>query len=334
LVNKVPTCVLPIDPAHPDPDTLGTAAEVLRAGGLVAFPTETVYGLGANALDVDAVRRVFEAKGRPPVNPLIVHIHGESMLRQVVADWPPIAATLAARFWPGPLTLVLPKGKPVPDLVTAGGPTIAVRTPGHPVALELIREAGVPLAAPSANRSGEISPTRAEHVLAGLAGRIDLILDGGSTSNGIESTVLDLTTEPPTVLRPGPVGIAELEAVLGPIRRQSKAADGPLPSPGLMPRHYAPRTPVELISGRANFDDRAEVLRSRGEKFGEVVLGGSGCNERRIAMPADPAGYAARLYEGLHRLDGLGLSRILIELPPEGDEWMAVRDRLSRAAAQ
>jgi L-threonylcarbamoyladenylate synthase len=306
---------------------------VLRAGGLVAFPTETVYGLGANALDADAVRRVFEAKGRPPVNPLIVHIHGESMLRQVVADWPPTAATLAARFWPGPITLVLPRTASVPDLVTAGGTTVAVRSPGHPVAQELIREAGVPLAAPSANRSGEISPTRAEHVLAGLAGRINLILDGGPTLNGIESTVLDLTTQPPTLLRPGPVGVAELEAILGPIQRQPKAAAGPLPSPGMMPRHYAPRTPVELVSGRANFDERAKELRSHGEKFGEVLLGGESSDEDRIAMPADPAGYAARLYEVLHRLDVLGLSRILIEMPPPEDQWMAVRDRLSRAAA-
>ncbi|HKA08462.1 MAG TPA: L-threonylcarbamoyladenylate synthase [Gemmataceae bacterium] len=333
-VTKVPTRVITVDPVRPDPDALRTAAKVLRAGGLVAFPTETVYGLGANALDADAVRQVFEAKGRPPVNPLIVHVHGESMLRQVVADWPPMAATLAARFWPGPLTLILPKRESVPDLVTSGGSTIAVRTPGHPVAVELIREAGIPLAAPSANRSGEISPTRAEHVSAGLAGRIDLILDGGPTPNGIESTVLDLTTQPPTLLRPGPVGIAELEAVVGPIRRQRKAADGPLPSPGMMPRHYAPRTPIELVSGRANFDERAEVLRSRGENFREVVLGGTGCDEWRIPLPSNPAGYAARLYEVLHRLDGLGLSRILIEMPPEEDEWMAVRDRLSRAAAE
>jgi L-threonylcarbamoyladenylate synthase len=192
----------------------------------------------------------------------------------------------------------------------------------------------MPLAAPSANRSGEISPTRGEHVLAGLAGRIDLILDGGPTPNGIESTVLDLTTTPATLLRPGPVGIAELEAVMGPIRRLTMTSLGPLPSPGMMPRHYAPRTPVELISGRANFDERVEVLRSRGEKFGEVLLGGQLCEERRIAMPADPAGYAARLYDVLHRLDGLGLSRILIEMPPANDEWMAVRDRLSRAAAK
>jgi len=332
-VSEMPSRVIPIDPARPDANALRTAAEVVHAGGLVAFPTETVYGLGANALDVDAVRRIFEAKGRPPVNPLIVHVHGESMLRQVVADWPPTAATLAARFWPGPLTLVLLKGESVADLVTAGGSTIAVRTPGHPIALALIREAGVPLAAPSANRSGEISPTRAEHVLAGLAGRIDLILDGGPTLNGIESTVLDLTTEPPTLLRPGPVGIAELEAILGPIQKQPKAAGRALASPGMMPRHYAPRTPVELIGGRANFDERANVLRSRGENFGEVVLGETDCQERRIGMPANPAGYAACLYDVLHRLDGLGLSRILVELPPATDDWMAVRDRLTRAAA-
>ena len=328
------TPIIAIDAVTPDPQILRTAAEILHAGGLVAFPTETVYGLGANALDQDAVRKIFDAKGRPAGNPLIVHVNGDAMLRQVVADWPPRAQLLAENFWPGPLTLVLSKGKSVPDIVTAGGTTIAVRSPGHPVALGLIREAGVPLAAPSANRSGEISPTRAEHVRAGLDGRIDLILDGGPTANGIESTVLDLMTDPPTLLRPGPVSIARLEAVIGPIRKNREASTGPLPSPGLMPRHYAPLTPVELHTSRASLESRAEELRHRGGKIGKMTLGTELIADlAHVTMPVAAEVYAEQLYGVLHQLDALGLDRILIELPPQGDEWLAVHDRLSRAAA-
>lgn len=328
------TPIVTIDAVAPEPQVLRAAAEVIVAGGLVAFPTETVYGLGANALDADAVEKIFAAKGRPAGNPLIVHVNGNAMLRQVVADCPSRAQLLAERFWPGPLTLVLPKGKAIPNIVTAGGTTVAVRTPGHPVALGLIREAGVPLAAPSANRSGEISPTRADHVRAGLDGRIDLILDGGPTANGIESTVLDLTTDPPTLLRPGPVSIAQIEAVIGPIRKNREARGGPLPSPGLMPRHYAPRTPVELHPSRADLESRAEELRHRGGKIGKMTLGGESIASLvHVAMPVGAEAYAGQLYGVLHQLDAMGLDRILIELPPQGDEWLAVHDRLSRAAA-
>jgi len=326
------TRVLPIDPVHPDRDALREAAAILRAGGLVAFPTETVYGLGANALDEDAVRRVFEAKGRPPVNPLIVHVTGETMVRGLVTDWSAEARTLAGRFWPGPLTLVLPKGSAVADVVTAGGSTVAVRAPGHPVALGLIREVGVPLAAPSANRSGQLSPTRAEHVLAGLDGRIDLILDGGPTPNGIESTVLDLTTSRPTLLRPGPIGITDLEATVGPVERRIGISPGPLPSPGLLLRHYAPRTPVELHL-RDALDARIADLEGNKENFGVVFLG-TRSEEKRIGLPLDPEAYATRLYDVLHHLDSLDLSRILVELPPDTDPWMAIRDRLIRAATR
>jgi L-threonylcarbamoyladenylate synthase len=328
------TPIIAIDAVAPDPQILRTAAEILHAGGLVAFPTETVYGLGANALDQDAVRKIFDAKGRPAGNPLIVHVNGNAMLRQVVADWPPRAQLLAERFWPGPLTLVLSKGKSVPEIVTAGGMTVAVRSPGHPVALGLIRAAGVPLAAPSANRSGQISPTRAEHVRAGLDGRIDLILDGGPTANGIESTVLDLMTDPPTLLRPGPVSVARLEAVIGPTRKNREASTGPLPSPGLTPRHYAPRTPLELHTSRASLESRAEELRHRGGTIGKMTLGSESIADlAHVAMPVAAEVYAGQLYGVLHQLDALGLDRILIELPPQGDEWVAVHDRLSRAAA-
>jgi L-threonylcarbamoyladenylate synthase len=325
-----PTRVRTIDPLSPDADTLRDAADVVRAGGLVAFPTETVYGLGANALDPAAVDGIFAAKGRPATNPLIVHIDGESMLGLVAAAWPPAAGKLAKRYWPGPLTLVVPKAAAVPDAVTGGGPTVAVRMPAHPVALGLIRAAGVPLAAPSANRSTELSPTRAGHVRAGLDGRIDLILDGGPTPNGIESTVLDVTGERPVLLRPGPIAVAELEAVVGPIeRRRLESSSGPLPSPGMLPRHYAPRTPVELLAD-------PEAIQKRADRSTSAVLMGerTGVAGLVVRMPADAAGYAARLYDVLHDLDRRGVSRILIEMPPETDEWLAVRDRLTRAATK
>lgn len=326
-----PTAIRRIDPTRPERELLREAAAVIRAGGLVAFPTETVYGLGANALDPAAVAGIFAAKGRPATNPLIVHVDGELLRRQVASEWPATAAKLAAKFWPGPLTLVLPKTPAVPDVTTGGGPTVAVRMPAHPVALGLIRAAGVPLAAPSANRSSQLSPTRAEHVLAGLGGRIDFILDGGPTANGIESTVLSLAGEQPTLLRPGPIAVAELEKVVGPIaRRTALGESGPLPSPGLLARHYAPRTPVELFANLEALEVRAAELAD--QRIGSVVLGEVEATAVTIRMPATAAEYAVRLYDVLHQLDGRGLSRMLIELPPETDEWLAVRDRLTRAA--
>jgi L-threonylcarbamoyladenylate synthase len=318
------TRLIPIDRASPEFDALNWAADVIRQGGLVAFPTETVYGLGANALDPEAVRRVFEAKERPTANPIIVHVADESMLLRVVADWPLNARTLAQRFWPGPLTLVLQKADEVPDIVTAGGATVAVRMPAHPVALALIRESGLPLAAPSANRSTQLSPTRAEHVLAGLGGRIDLILDAGPTTAGIESTVVDLTTDPPTLLRPGPISVRQIEEAIGPIQRTA-GTPATLRSPGMLPRHYAPRTPLELFDDVSRLKQRAAELERSGQTIGLLLLGEG-------SMPADPPGYSARLYSELHALDARGLARILVQLPPNTDEWLAVRDRLRRAA--
>jgi L-threonylcarbamoyladenylate synthase len=333
-VNPRPTRVLPIDPNDPDPNAVRLAAAAIRDGGLVAFPTETVYGLGANALDPAAVRAVFEAKGRPPGNPLIVHVADQRMCGRVVAAWPEPARLLAARFWPGPLTLILPKGPTVPLEVTGGGATVGIRVPGHPVALALIREADVPLAAPSANPSSQVSSTRAEHVWAGLDGRVDLILDGGPTPNGIESTVLDLTSDPPVLLRPGPISRSALEQVIGPVHGgRVGPAVGPLPSPGLLPRHYAPRTPVELFPTVADAEARAAELRATGARVALVsIAGDSGADV--VSMPADPTGYAARLYDVFHDLDARGLGRILVELPPDSDAWQAVRDRLTRAAAR
>ncbi len=213
------TEVLSVDAHAPQADRIARAAAVLRGGGLVAFPTETVYGLGALALDAAAVGRIFAAKGRPANNPVIVHIAETEQVSRIAAEWPEVAERLARRFWPGPLTLIVPRNANVPDVTTAGGPTVAVRVPAHPVALALLRAVGAPVAAPSANRSSELSPTLAEHVLRGLDGRIDLVLDGGPTTGGIESTVLDVSTSPPRLLRPGLIGPAELEAMVGPISR-------------------------------------------------------------------------------------------------------------------
>ncbi|MBL9124548.1 MAG: threonylcarbamoyl-AMP synthase [Planctomycetaceae bacterium] len=333
------TRVLPVDPLDPEPDAIAAAAGVLRAGGLVAFPTETVYGLGAAALDAGAVERIFLAKGRPATNPVIVHVADLSQLEQVVDVWPESAARLARRFWPGPLSLVLPRRPEVPDVVTAGGATVAVRMPAHPVAAALIRAAGVPIAAPSANRSLRISPTTAEHVLTTLADRIELVLDGGSCPRGIESTVLDLTTDPPTLLRPGLITASELSEILG--TRIQLAESGrekrpePVRSPGLSTRHYAPLAPVECVesSGAA----RVRQLLAAGHRVGWMGWEGT---ERvghgqveAVAMPRDPAAYALRLYAVLHRFDECGVERIIVEMPPDTEPWRAVRDRLQRAAS-
>jgi L-threonylcarbamoyladenylate synthase len=327
------TTLLAVDAYSPQPEAVRQAAAVLRAGGLVAFPTETVYGLGANACDGAAVARLFAAKGRPANNPLIVHVAHVADVRRVAADWPECADRLTRRFWPGPLTLVLPKGEGVADEVTAGGPTVAVRLPAHPVARALLEAAGVPVAAPSANRSSHLSPTRAEHVLRDLQGRIDLVLDGGPCAGGIESTVLDVTTSPPRLLRPGLVSVAELEAVIGPVAPTPSRPEGALPAPGMLPRHYAPRTPLE---GAADSGARrVEELHREGRRVGWVthrpVEGPPGVMVR--VLPADPAGYAAHLYAVLHELDAAGLDRIVVALPPEAPEWLAVRDRLRRASS-
>ncbi|HEX5520066.1 MAG TPA: L-threonylcarbamoyladenylate synthase, partial [Longimicrobiaceae bacterium] len=224
-----------VDPSAPAAAALARAAAVLRRGGLVAFPTETVYGLGANALDADAVRRIFAAKGRPSYNPLIAHVAGAAAARELVTAWPDAAEQLAAAFWPGPLTLVLPKRAIVPDVVTAGLDTVAVRVPAHPVAHALLAAAGLPVAAPSANRFTQLSPTTAAHVERALGDRVDLILDGGPTTVGIESTVIDLSGERPVLLRPGSIALDALERIVGPLERPAaSAAEAPRPSPGML----------------------------------------------------------------------------------------------------
>ncbi len=230
--------IVPVDAEHPSAEVIEEAARRLRAGELVAFPTETVYGLGANALDADAVRRIFTAKGRPSYNPIIVHVADVNGARRVVSEWPESAARLAQRFWPGPLTLVLPRRPEVPDAVTAGLDTVAVRVPAHPVALALLRAAGIPIAAPSANPSTRVSPTTARHVAESLGDRVAMIIDGGPTSVGIESTVLDVSHDRPVLLRPGMISQADLAEVVGDIATATHAAEGKArPSPGMMEKH-------------------------------------------------------------------------------------------------
>jgi len=291
------------------------AAELIRAGRLVAFPTETVYGLGANAFDATAVARIFAAKGRPRESPLIVHVDSIAMARGLVTEWPDAAERLAGCYWPGPLTLVLPKQPSIPDIVTAGLPTVGLRMPSHPMALALIRAAGVPIAAPSANPFTQLSPTTAEHVRKSLGSAVDLVLDGGTSSVGIESTVLSLAGPHPVLLRPGVIPLPEMEALIGPIRSADIPVGGHA-APGMHPRHYRPRTPLLLLAA----GDPAPAGRGAWLGIGHE-------------MPADPAAYAAALYAALHRLDEQGLDWIAVERPPDTPEWAGVLDRLIRAAS-
>jgi L-threonylcarbamoyladenylate synthase len=292
---------------------LARAAAILRRGGLVAFPTETVYGLGANALDREAILKVYAAKGRPATSPLIVHVASFEMLADVAAEWPDTAQRLAERFWPGPLTLVVRKSNKIPDEVTAGLNTVGVRMPAHPVARELIRRASIPLAAPSANLFTQISPTTAEHVREGLGDRVEMILDGGPCTVGIESTVLSLAGSAPILLRPGMVSLAQIESVIGPVDTLHEPPQAAHPSPGLHHRHYSPRTPLYLLAKD------------------EPLPAGRG---KLIEMPEHPDEYAAKLYSALHAADAEGWDWIAIRKPPETGEWSAIWDRLSRAASQ
>jgi L-threonylcarbamoyladenylate synthase len=286
------------------------AAALIRAGKLVAFPTETVYGLGANALDPTAIARIFEAKGRPTTSPLIVHVDSVEMARGLASEWPEAAETLAKRYWPGPLTLVVPKRPSIPDIVTAGFPTVGLRMPAHPLALALIRAAGVPIAAPSANRFTELSPTLAGHVPEALA---DYVLDGGPAHVGIESTVLSLSGAP-TLLRPGVIPLTEIEALIGPVNTAEDPTEGAHASPGMHRRHYRPATPLYLIAPGEHPPAHCGVFLRIGHE-----------------MPADPAAYAAALYETLHRLDAAHVGGIAVEQPPDTPEWAGVLDRLRRA---
>jgi len=329
---------LTVDPDRPDAEIVRRAADVLRRGGLVAFPTETVYGLGANALDASAVARIFSAKGRPSYDPLIVHVLNAAGARSVARAWPESAERLATAFWPGPLTLVVPKLPIVPDIVTAGLDTVAVRVPSHPVARAILEAASVPVAAPSANRFTAVSPTRAEHVAHALGDRVDLIIDGGSTTVGIESTVVDVSGERPTVLRPGMISVPELAAALGVSDIAVANVDGgratPRPSPGMLDRHYAPRARLHLFDdgSRDHAAHRAAEHAAAGETVGAMLLTGLDAPVRHaLVMPNDPAGYARALYHALHTLDAAGCDLVLVEAVPDTPAWAGVRDRLVRA---
>lgn len=315
--SAIETELITVDGSIPDPAIIRCAADLLLAGKLVAFPTETVYGLGANALDSEAVQRIYIAKGRPAINPIIVHVADTSAAAGLVTHWSGLAQTLAEKFWPGPLTLVLPKSDLVPDIVTAGGSTVAIRVPSHPVALALLKACGVPVAAPSANLSMQLSPTRAEHVLKGLDGRISLILDGGPAPGGLESTVINLSVSPPILLRPGLISREEIETQIGPISLTQSAlpeADSvPLPAPGMMLRHYSPRTP--LVIGDWNL-----ALNSvgAGKRTGWLTYTGFQVSHSLLTtrnMPSTPKEYAAELYSALHELDEAGLDLIVVECP-------------------
>ncbi len=325
---------------------------MIRSGGLVAFPTETVYGLGANALDAGAVARIYEAKQRPLNDPLIVHIADSTDLATLIGPTAPgaLIEKLTRAFWPGPLTLVLPRSSRVPSIVSAGLDTIAVRMPDHPVALALIRASGVPIAAPSANRFGHVSPTTAQHVLDDLDGRIDLVLDGGSTPIGVESTVLDLTTRPLRILRPGGVTRAQVAAALAeagiepaienarPIADPASSVSEPLLSPGMLPSHYAPR--ARLIVCRTTDDLLAQhaQLKAQATRIGMLLLGSqrAACGDLhpQFVLGDTIDDVARNLYAGLRALDSAGVDVILITEVPRTGLGEAIADRLSRAATK
>jgi len=312
---------------RPDAAGLRQAVDLLRAESVVAFPTETVYGLGADAFSARAVGEIYRLKNRPSWNPLIVHVADVAAARRLAAAWPDAADRLAEAFWPGPLTLVVRRAAHLTG-VGAADRTIALRIPAHEVALRLLEAAGLPLAAPSANRSEGISPTTAEHVLRSLPD-VPLVLDGGPSSWGIESTVLDLTTEVPTLLRPGALGLRALRDVTGAIAlRDAETADGAArPSPGMARRHYAPRATVVLAKDVRDVDPAGLA-----EPVGVLTYETADAPGAEI-LSADPREYAADLYAALHRLDDAGVATILVQEPPQTEDWLAIRDRLSRAAA-
>jgi L-threonylcarbamoyladenylate synthase len=346
--------MVPKKPLPPTLENLRLAGEILARGGLVVLPTETVYGLGANALDARAVARIFEAKGRPSFDPLIVHVAsiGEA---ELVAEIPGAKArALMERLWPGPLTLVMPKRDILPDIVTSGLPTVAVRFPSHPIARAIIAYCGKPVAAPSANPFGYLSPTRAEHVAATLGDRVDLIIDGGSCPVGVESTVVDLTLDPPVLLRPGGMAVEAIEAVIGRLRPREEAAsylpEAARAGPGMLDSHYAPRAELVLFPqrglaeaalreaeaggpGPAGARSRRAALLFDSSSLGRLGDGASLFDEIRLLSPSgDLVEAAASLFSFLHELDGLGMDSIWAERVPESGLGRAINDRLFKAS--
>lgn len=320
---------------EPTPENIRAAAAALRAGGLVGMPTETVYGLAGHALDAIALARIFEVKRRPFFDPLIVHVGGREGVGALCRDIPADAEILMERFWPGPLTLALPKTPRVPDLATAGLPTVAVRMPAHPVAQALLREAGIPLAAPSANLFGALSPTTALHVAAAFTGGIECVLDGGACAVGIESTVIGWTQGEPVLLRAGGIPVEALEEALGKALGSSSpgGADSAPAAPGALPWHYAPRTPLRLLGSREQ-----KATASGGDRAGLLWFGGETAptgyaRVENLSVTGDLREAAAHLFAALHRLDAAGLDRIISVLVPERGLGRAVNERLRKAAA-
>ena len=318
---------------------LRPALDAIDRGGLVAFPTETVYGLGADATQPDAVERIFDAKGRPPGHPLIVHVASIEQARSLAETWSSREQVLGEAFWPGPLTLVVARGAAIPDVVTGGLRTVGLRAPAHPVAAMLIRLAGVPIAAPSANPHQGVSPTRAAHVEAGLGASVDVIIDGGPTDVGLESTVLATTEQRPTILRPGGVAKSMIEEVVGPVTYGADVTVGDdaqtRPSPGMAAKHYAPSAdvvvaPMRELRRSAPRDTRRGWLLVRDQDGSQEPETTDGPTHR---LGPTPEAYAADLYDALHRLDAAGCDWIGIEAPPDGEPWRAIWDRLRRAAA-
>lgn len=313
------------------------AAELLRAGDVVALPTETVYGLAANALDPAAVERIYQVKGRPPTNPVIVHVNSHQMAARCCKQWPEHARSLARAFWPGPLTIVVERAEEIPDVVTAGGGTVGVRWPAHPFIRAVIESCGFPLAAPSANRSNQLSPTNASHVRDQLGPEIRLIVDGGQSQVGIESTVVDATVDPPIILRPGMIHEEAILAVTGALQ-QGGESRGPRRSPGMLLKHYAPEARLLILSWLSEGDlhRKLEALSVPFEgthiiTHTRIPTGGE--FEAVSVIPHDPEAYARALYAELHRCDAAGARTIVVETVPDTPEWGGISDRLRRAAS-
>jgi L-threonylcarbamoyladenylate synthase len=332
-----PTLVMP---TH-TPELFGVAVEkavaVLMTGDLVALPTETVYGLAANALDPAAVHKIYAVKGRPARNPIIVHVADLGQARRCVAEWPDTAEALARAFWPGPLTMVLPRSELIPDVVTAGGATVGVRWPSHPLIQAVIRKCGFPLAAPSANVSMRVSPTNAEHVLRSLGGRIPLIVDGGQAQVGIESTVIDLSGRGPRVLRPGMIHEESLKAVIGDWEHRPIKPGGELASPGLLPRHYAPAAALWILRWTGEEDLLQQLVcngiePARTHVLAHTVIPGGSVLGGVSVIPHDPEAFARALYAELHRCDDAQAGWIVVEEVSATTEWSAIADRLRRAS--
>jgi L-threonylcarbamoyladenylate synthase len=314
------------------------AADLLRAGELVALPTETVYGLAANALDAKAVGKIYNVKGRPAHNPIIVHVASVEMAKSCVTAWPAEAELLARSFWPGPLTLVLPRAAAIPNLVTAGGDTVGVRWPSHPFIQAVIRACGFPLAAPSANLANQVSPTNPEHVRKQLGGKISLIVDGGQSQVGIESTVVDLTSALPRVLRPGMIHEESLVAAMGKVLSWESGVENAgvgLRSPGLLKKHYSPKAKLVILNWTSDAELQSRITHhaSRTHIIAHThIPSGDGWAGVSV-IPHDAEAFARALYGELHRCDEAGAELIVVEALPDAIEWRAIADRLNRAAA-